>query len=145
MYPLVHPAHKTMLLKCYILFMIADLLYFSLTWLSSSLVLCNSASRLSMQTTVCSKFWWRSALSSCSALRKHGFLSQKWLNRWLKARVIFHIVLIANFTKLRQQKYLKVLGKYCESWTNTVQKVHRDLLKTVSITQCVLEKKEERK
>lgn len=45
-----------------------NLLYLSLTQLSSSLVLCSSASRLSMQTTVCTRFWWRSAFSSCSAL-----------------------------------------------------------------------------
>lgn len=59
------------------------LLYFSLTWLSSSLVLCSSVSRLSMQTTVCSRFWWRSAFSSCNALSKesHSF-KQKNTETW---------------------------------------------------------------
>ena len=67
------------------LFTNPNLLYFSLTWLSSSLVLCSSASRLSMQTTVCSKFWWRSAFSSWRALNAEGgrekdvtFLTPYW-------------------------------------------------------------------
>lgn len=61
------PIHHAMFNS--VLVMISNLLYFSLTVLSSSLVLCNSDSRLSMQTTVCSRFWCRSEFSSCNALR----------------------------------------------------------------------------